>query len=90
MRIFWFGYACHFECVSSIIYSICAPDLVSFTPRSHSVSHPRRLAQKAQGAPCPARTFEGQVCMKMLGKEEAYEAADHTFNSGQSQSKLIP
>lgn len=51
MRIFWFGYACHFECVSSIIYSMCAPDLVSFTPRSDSASHLQRLTQRLRGLP---------------------------------------
>lgn len=90
MRIFWFGYACHFECVSSIIYSICAPDLVSFAPRSDSVSHPPRLAQRLRGTPCPASPCEGQVCVRTLRQEKVQEAADNTSQLRAEPSKLIP
>ena len=77
MRIFWFGYACHLECVSSIIYSMCAPDLVSFTPEKRLGEPPSEADPEAQGAPCPASTCEGQGCVKMFGQEKAREAAEN-------------
>lgn len=88
MRIFWFGYACHFECVFSIIYSICAPDLVSFAPRSDSVSHPPRLAQRLRGTAQPP--LANQVCMRTLNQEKVQEAADNTSQLRAEPSKLIP